>query len=72
MPKATAGGCLIFTLPNVNSVELKGNKPEALLEKAIKIDPNMLRMIDLQVPENFVKMLITAQHEHQSFISFSE
>ena len=72
MPKATAGGCLIFTLPNVNPTELKGSRPAALLAKAIKIDPNMLRFIDLQIPENFVKMLITAQHEHQSFISFSE
>lgn len=28
--------------------------------------------MDLQEPANFVKLLITSQHEHQSFISFSE
>ena len=38
----------------------------------IKIDPSQLHFVDLQDPSNFVKMLITASHEHQSFISFSE
>ena len=49
----------------------KSNK-DIMLENTIKIDPSNLHYIDLQVPSNFVKMLITAHHEHQSFLSFSE
>ena len=71
---STSGGCIIFTSPNLTPSDMKSgkSKKEILQDKMIKIDPSQLHFVDLQDPANFVKMLITAQHEHQSFISFSE
>jgi hypothetical protein len=59
---ASAGGCLVLTMPNISPRDLKQAKSrkDTMLEHVIKIDPNMLQHVDLQVPANFVKMLITA------------
>jgi hypothetical protein len=46
---STAGGCLVFTMPNINPTEIDMTNPrrEALLDHVIKIDPSLLHFADL-------------------------